>query len=214
MNTGVMNLRHRVGALCWTAVLLYFVAQPVVAAAWTGRYSWSRNYISDLGLVSCTPELCSPRHAVMNAIMVLTGGLVLVGVVLLWPSLTTRRLSAVGLVLVAIGGLGTATAGLFPADALPLVHGMAAATHIPLQAVGLLLLGLGNRRERPLFGRVTALFGVVAVVGTAVFFSGVLASTAVGAAERLADYPFYAGLVVAGLMLIFRRSADSGTVET
>ena len=42
------------GGLAWIAgTVVYFVAQPVVASAWSPGYSWLHNYISDLGNTAC-----------------------------------------------------------------------------------------------------------------------------------------------------------------
>ena len=63
-----------VGGGAWIlSTLLYFLAQGYVAAGWVHpTYSWSSNYISDLGNTTCglfkVPHgndvlVCSPRHA-------------------------------------------------------------------------------------------------------------------------------------------------------
>src|SRR6266540_3927025 len=80
-----------VGAGCWLLTLVYFAAQPVVAAAWDPPYSVAANTISDLGNTSCgvfdrpdgtSAYVCSPRHTLMNATFVVTGLLTTAGAVL------------------------------------------------------------------------------------------------------------------------------------
>ena len=86
--------RSRFAGLVWFFVGGYFVAQPVVASAWPRPYSWSVDYISDLGATRCGPAVCSPRHLVMNLAFVAAGILVVLGVVLLWTWLRSTRTGA------------------------------------------------------------------------------------------------------------------------
>jgi hypothetical membrane protein len=46
--------RQRWGALLWILGLLAFPAQAITAAQWPQPYSWSTNFISDLGVTTCS----------------------------------------------------------------------------------------------------------------------------------------------------------------
>ena len=87
------RLAVAVGGIAWIAATLqYFAAQGVAATAWHPPYSWSGNYISDLGNTACGPfavphgasmYVCSPRHALMNGSFVVLGALFVTGTLLL-----------------------------------------------------------------------------------------------------------------------------------
>ena len=91
--------RTRVGAvLLVVGTVQFLVAHLVVQHAWPTPYSWTRNYLSDLGAVTCGGQpgdiVCSPLHAVMNSAFVLQGVLLIGGTVLTagaWTASTARR---------------------------------------------------------------------------------------------------------------------------
>jgi hypothetical membrane protein len=102
--------RLTIGALFLMATSEFFLVQSIAQMAWPG-YSVSRYDISALGVTECGPYsngsggltfyACSPLHAVMNAGFILLGVLTIAGVLLtrsIWPR---RRLTSVGLTLVA-----------------------------------------------------------------------------------------------------------------
>lgn len=109
-----MTPRLAAGAAALLLSVQYFVAEAVAAAAWTRPYSYSRNYISDLGVTRCIGAgPCSPLGAVMNAGFVLSGLLAIAAAILLLP-LVPRRAGkrAVVLSLAVIHGLGSIGVGL------------------------------------------------------------------------------------------------------
>src|ERR1700737_1918360 len=94
--------RTRLGAVCWLLTGEYFVARPIVAAAWPRPYSYLHNYISDLGNTACGPfaysqttsvYVCSPLHPLMNASFVVVGLLTVAGAVLTWRAWPRRWLT-------------------------------------------------------------------------------------------------------------------------
>jgi hypothetical membrane protein len=106
------------GRLAAGAVVLllcgqYWVAEAVTAAAWRTPYSYSRNFISDLGVTACLPRgPCSPWGAVMNGGLMLSGVLAVLAAVLLAP-LVPNRSARRGLVgLAVLHGIGSAVVGL------------------------------------------------------------------------------------------------------
>lgn len=78
------------------AAVQYVVAEAVTASAWANpQYSYSNNFISDLGVPSCGGVLqgrtiCSPLYAVMNIGFVVQGVLFVVAAVLLFRLLPGR----------------------------------------------------------------------------------------------------------------------------
>lgn len=109
-----MTRRLFAGAAALLLSAQYFVAEAIAAAAWTRPYSYTRNYISDLGVTRCVPMgPCSPLGAVMNAGFLLSGLLAITAAILLLPLVprrSGRRLVVMALVLVH--GLGSIGVGL------------------------------------------------------------------------------------------------------
>ncbi len=93
------TFRIRVGAvLLALGTVQFFAAHLIAQRAWPSPYSWTTNYISDLGAVTCAPgssdAVCSPLHAVMNTAFLLQGALLIGGTVLTaeaWTASTGRR---------------------------------------------------------------------------------------------------------------------------
>jgi hypothetical membrane protein len=138
------------GAWSWVlATTLFLLAQVVTGAGWTRSYSWASNNISDLGVTSCGPWpdggrwVCSPFHAVMNVGFVVTGGLVVLGVVLRWRS--DRAVAGAAGACVLIAGAAYTVAGLAPADRHENVHVVLAA--LPLFVFGNVGLVLAAARR-------------------------------------------------------------------
>jgi len=102
---------RRWGRALWVGCLQFFVAEAVAAAGFVGSYSFHRNYISDLGALSCGAG-CSPLHPLMNASFVLQGVLIFAGAFVVWPLFPRGALSRLALGLVAASGLGVALVGL------------------------------------------------------------------------------------------------------
>jgi len=90
--------------------LIFLVAEAVTARAWTQpRYSYLRNWISDLGVPDPGTfqgrPIDSPLHVVMNTGFVLSGVALLVGVSVLARTLTGKtRPAAVALAVIAATG--------------------------------------------------------------------------------------------------------------
>ena len=194
--------------------IIYFVVQPIVAGAWDPAYSFSDNTISDLGNAQCrTAEeswrqgtyLCSPRHLLMNVTLVLVGLFTMLGALLAhdyWPS---SRLAIGGLALVAISGVGGILVGLAPSDVNLSMHVAGAALQFP-GAVGPLLLGIATPRERQWERIFSLAIGVVGIVGSLLFVSGLHMGLGVGGAERLAFDPLTIWTIVLGATILWHAS--------
>jgi hypothetical membrane protein len=209
-----------IGAVLWIVnTIQYGAAQLVVAAAWHTHYSWTGNYISDLGNTQCGPfavhgtptYVCSPLHAVMNGSFVLSGVLTLVGTILLWRSWPPSRRTTVALVLWLVAGVLKVVVGLAPENTISGLHLLGAA-NLPLLSVAIVLLSSAIHRTR----RGLAIFGLV--VGS-VGLAGAILSTAAqtagsaldlglgnGGMERLAGYPGNAWMTVVGLAVVSAAS--------
>lgn len=199
------------GAICWVLTLEYFVAQAIAQVKWPG-YSLSRYDVSALGITTCGPfedpstgesiAACSPWHLAMNAGFVALGVLIILGAVLLrqvWPR---RRLTTIGLVLVALSGLGEIFAGLAPGNVNLLLHSIGALLHWICGSIGLILLGCAVWRTRRLLASLTLLCGVVVLIGFFLYGNQTYLGLGRGGMERVVAYPLTIWLILFGASLL------------
>jgi hypothetical membrane protein len=205
------------GAACWVLLVVFFAGQAVAQAASRAPYSLTGNYISELGSTACGPftlatyhaQVCSPLHDVMNATFVVSGLLALLGAVLTRRAWPARRLSAAGLVLLGLGGVGQAVAGLRPENVDLGLHSLGAFFGIAGSNVGLLLLGCAVWRARRGFGTATVATGAVGLVGFVLTGAAPEAGFAVGTVERLAVYPMVLWMIGTGAVLLLTARRGS-----
>jgi hypothetical membrane protein len=186
-----MTFRRWGGAL-WVGCLQFFVAEAVAAGGFVGSYEYRRNYISDLGALSCG-ENCSPLHALMNASFVLQGVLILAGAFLVWPLFPRGLLSRLALGLVAASGFGVALVGVAPEDLAPGWHYLGAAENLLLCNAGAALLGVALLREGAaprVVGLLSLAFGMIGLGGLGGLAFGYDFGLGLGGVERVAAYPF------------------------
>lgn len=237
--TAISARRTVVAGILLTATALYFLAEFVVARAWTRPYDWSANMISDLGVPECLGDLtrdgglavadryvCSPWHAVMNSTFVLVGALG-VGAALALAPLLPRPWRRITVALATVNGLALACVGLFPGSAgeFPdgprariVVHPIAAyvehVSGLALMAIAVLLLA----RTRPALAAVAAV--LIAVSGIAALVIPWANPLGPGGTERAAIDPFLWWRCLLGLALLTsavrrsRRTADRSTGPT
>ncbi len=110
---------QRLAAGLWLAAALFYVGSELAAAsAFSPRYSYARNYISDLGVTLCGTiyegrSIRSPLHGLMNGDLIIQGLLFPGGALAISRSLS--RATASALVAVAtLNGIGNALIGAFP----------------------------------------------------------------------------------------------------
>jgi hypothetical membrane protein len=221
------------GGVVWIiSTVLYFVAQGYVASAWSRpRFSWTANYISDLGNTKCglfsVPHgskylVCSPRHTTMNVTFILVGILVIAGALLLrrfWPA---GRRATWATTLFVISGVGKVIVGLVPENTRIGLH-LIGALNVPIMAVGMILVSLSFiARDRSL--------AIVGILLAGISLLGFVLSTAgefshhfylgfgVGGMERISDYPTNLWLLLLGVIVIASpslvdRAPTSPTVD-
>jgi len=193
------------GACSWVLAAIFFLlAQLVAGAAWTRPYSWASHNISDLGATSCGPWqgggrwVCSPWHEVMNIGFVITGVLVVLGVVLRWRC--DRALAGPAGVCVLLAGVAYVVAGFAPADKHENVHVVLAA--LPLFLFGNVGLVLAAARRSPwssALRRTSLLMGVVGLVAMILFFGSHYLGLGQGGMERVVVWPLLVVLVAVAL---------------
>ena len=195
---------RRWGGALWVGCLQFFVSEAVAAAGFAGSYTYSRNYISDLGALSCGAG-CSPLHALMNASFALQGVLIIAGAFVVWPLFLRGALSGLALGLIAASGLGVFLVGLAPEDFAPGWHYLGAAENLLLCNAGAALLGVALLREGSAPGAVGLLslaFGLIGLGGLGGLAFGFDFGLGSGGVERVAAYPFPLWIAGMGAWLI------------
>ena len=206
-----------VGGVAWiVGTLVYFIAQPLVASAWTPGYSWLHNYISDLGDTACgsfaVPHgtamyVCSPRHGAMNSAFIVNGVLLGCGAVALrnfWPQRTVTR-RAIALLLIA--AVLKVVVGLAPENVDVSLH-LLGALNVPLGSVAILMLSASAGQSRPAVSVVGTVLAIIGLAGSALSIAAQFGTTAlyfglgVGGMERVATYPGSAWALIVGIAAI------------
>jgi hypothetical membrane protein len=196
---------RRWGGALWVGCLQFFVAEAIAAAGFVGSYSYRRNYISDLGALSCAGGGCSPLHALMNASFVLQGVLIFSGAFVVWPLFPRGALSRLALGLVAASGLGVALVGLAPEDSVPSWHYLGAAENLLFCNAGAALIGVALLRDGSApraVGLLSLAFGLIGLAGLGGLASGHDFGLGLGGVERVAAYPFPLWIAGMGAWLI------------
>jgi hypothetical membrane protein len=198
------KLRHGLGPLLWALCCQYFFAEIIAAHAFRGEYSLADNYISDLGAVLCTPALCSPLHAFMNASFVLQGFLIFAGSVFLRRNFRHSYGTEAGLLLLAVSGVGLVCVGLAPEDINPALHYSGATAHFLSGGVGMVVLGLSllGRARTAKLGRITLAAGTTTLVASVLLGKHHYLGLGVGGMERFAAYPYTAWLTGIGVGML------------
>ena len=214
--------RVAIGGACWVLTVVFFVGQAVAQAASTAPYSLRGSYISDLGNTACGPfalgtyhaDVCSPLNGLMNATFVVSGLLSIAGPILTqraWPS---RRLTAVGLALLALGGAGEVLVGFRPENVNIGLHGLGAAFGIAGANLGVLLLGIGVWSARRWTAILSLVVGAVGVVCYLQLGSPPALALGIGLVERLAAYPLVVWQIAVGAFLLWSAIRSERSAPT
>lgn len=164
--------------------------------------------VSDLGITVCgTVKIggipgyyCSPLYLALNAGFVITGVAILLGVYLtrdVWPR---SKSGSVGMVLLALAGVGKVAAGLSPANIDLTIH-LLDIPGLALGNIGMIFLGraLGVESER--VARFTETLGGTGIIGLLGFLVGSHSEVG-GLLERIGGYPLIIWVAAIGITLI------------
>ncbi|MGW6280315.1 DUF998 domain-containing protein [Kribbella sp. NPDC055071] len=224
---GTRSMKWTIAAVALiVAALQYVIAEAVTASGWKNpTYSYSYNFISDLGVPSCGGEvqgrtICSPLHTVMNAGFVVQGLLVILAALLVFG--LRRRTS---LVLAVVHGVGIVLVGLVHgspesiADGAIRWHGLGAAMAILggnalWIVVGRDVLRRQGKRWLGIVGIALGALGLVCLLVLATFMVSGNVPDNVAVFERGSVYTIMAAEFVAGLALLVSRGPRNRRVET
>jgi hypothetical membrane protein len=205
------SVRHGAYVLI-VGVLVFLVGMIVTQIGYGSSYSLTHNYISDLGAVNCGVlsghyydggYVCSPWHLAFNISIVIMGLLLILGVILIRTAFPPRTTRTVGLLFLALAGIGAIGVGLSPEDVNIQVHTLSAAIAFVLGNASLLILALAMFRDTRWdgFRAYTLLSGLVGLVAFFLFYFKVYLGLGVGGMERLIVAPLLLWALVIGIHL-------------
>jgi hypothetical membrane protein len=192
------------------AALVFFVCEAIAAASVSPHYSYTANYISELGVPGSTPLAW-----VMNLSFWLQGILFLAGAVLASRASATGR-RRLFVVLVAMAALGDVLVATFHGNALAAGDTNAAALHwwgtllailggnAAIIAGSSVVAGLVNTRWYRPVSVALAVLGFFALL----FIGHAIGQLHPGLWERGAVYPIFVWQMLSAVLLIARRKAD------
>jgi hypothetical membrane protein len=197
---------------------VFFVAHAIAQLAWPG-YSISQYDVSALAVTQCgsytngagglTFYACSPLHLVMNVGFILTGICTTAGSLLTRSIWLRRRVTSVGVVLVAASGCGAILTGLFPANLNFGLHVLGALIYFLTAGSGILLLGFGVRtRSRRLAAWSLALGGTT-IAGFVLYNSQTFLGLGPGGMERVLGFSPVVWAIGLGVALLFQGHIDN-----
>ncbi len=200
------------GGLLWLTSAQFFLAQFLVQQGWKGSrpYSLKGSWISDLGATSCGTYrggsgiiVCSPRHLLLNAGLVVLAVQVAGGALLLRRLLPTSRWVTASSTLLVVSGAALPFVAGFPEDTGKPWHAIAATLHLGAAGLGMVAAGLALRTcGHPRISALTLLLGAASVIGTLLTGAGSGAGVGRAAIERLAAWPFTAWTTLAGALIL------------
>ena len=220
--------RLRWGAALWTLCLLTFPAQVIAAAQWPNPYSWSSNFISDLGVTACRTfdagthverYICSPGHLLANGSTIANGAFMAVGAILLWSAWPRQRVGKAAMSFLAAGGALVMLVGFLPWDTHPEAHDAAALAQALMQWIGMAILAValkGSTAARWALALTLASLAL-SIAGFVLFIDAISGgpsiSLGLGITERLAFDTLTIWGAVLGVILLMttpgRRSTTS-----
>jgi hypothetical protein len=213
VRTPSLPRRITLGALAWAACAEFFVFQVITQSAATG-YSMADHDISYLGIAGCGSfidptgqpfDICSPLHLWFNISLVLLGALMVVGLVLTRPLWPRGKLTKVGRVLYAVGGLGAMAAGTWTVETNMALHVAGAVLNFLLGSAGIILLSLALRRHAPSIALLGLVVGIVTLAGFMLYGTGLYLGLGRGGMERVGGYAAALWPVLMGMAILGGR---------
>lgn len=188
----------------------YFIAQFVVAAAWTAvPYSVKFNVISDLGNTVCGQYgnrfVCSPEHGLMNLSFSLLGITMAIGSLFIYQEFKRTWQSLIGFLLMGLSGVGTLLVGIYPENDNSLLHGIGAGMAFGLGNLSLIVLALAITQAQNLFRWYTGLSGVFALIALGLYLTHTYLGLGQGGMERVVAHPQTIWLILFGAYMTATR---------
>jgi hypothetical membrane protein len=205
-----MSTNRPAGHLLLLAAPIFVVGNAVTALGWDQPpFSLRVHNISDLGNVNCgiwdtsrPRPVCSPWHPLMNVTFVVTGLLIVAGLLLAWSALGRGAAVRAAQVSAIVGATGYVLAGVYPADVDENLHVLGALFVFVAGNVTMLAAASTSRSSSLGPMRWFALaMGLTGLAATALFLAQVDLGFGVGGMERVAVAPFLLWTIVLGARL-------------
>lgn len=230
-NVGTTDLGRRrlAGVALVLAVLVYLATEALAALHFAPSYSYSRNFISELGIPDCGAALyqhgppgCSPLSGAMNAGFIIEGGLFVLAAALLFVSLRGRRRYLFEFFAV-VHGSGLVLAGLFHAGGPDIANG-----HVAYHLLGaslaifggnlaITLAPIGDLADSASIGRSGQALGAIGLLAGTIFSVTVARQTPLwldyAVWERLSVYTIVAWDLSVGTWLIWASLRSPYRIE-
>lgn len=229
MNIPTFLKQHRlkIGGIAGILGIQYFVAEFIAASAWTTSYSWSRNYISDLGVPECLNAgqldrvVCSPLHNVMNASFITQAIIVAIVTICLIHILSKRWRYPVAFI-ATVYCIGLLLVGLFPGSVAEnlggdstrmMLHGIGALMAIVGGNILVITAALSLRTKFPDYAIVSLLLGIIGLVASLLFAVQIDLGFGIGTVERIAVDPIVLWTILTGAVMLAAIFGRSHTPE-
>lgn len=208
-----MDLRQLAGALCWLLGIQYYISEFITGRWYRPTYHYRTDYMSVLGIVSCTPQQCSPLHALMNSSFIAEGLLFFFGILLLRPRLPSNAAVRLSELYLAISNISLIGLGVFTQERIR-IHRLFAISHIVLGALGMLMLSAGymNRKNRKVMAILLHINGLAVLGSIALLMaSGYFTTIPEGLVERVSAYSVTDWMIIMGFVIFFRTVREIKT---
>lgn len=229
MNIPLFLKQHRlkIGGIAGILGIQYFLAEFIAASAWATSYSWSRNYISDLGVPEClnTGQLdrivCSPLHDVMNAGFILQAVIVATATACFIHLLSKRWRYPIA-VIATIYCIGLLLVGLFPGSVAEnlggdstrmMFHGIGALMAILGGNILVIMTALSVRTIFPDYAIISLLLGIIGLTASLLFAAQIDFGFGIGTIERIAVDPIVVWTMLTGVAVLTALFGRSRTPE-
>ncbi|WP_227995000.1 DUF998 domain-containing protein [Oceanobacillus sp. CFH 90083] len=151
------RLSIRIGLISWIALSAYFFIEAIVIRATTAPYSFMNQPMSDLGITTCGTDtyvlasyaICSPYHWLMNWTFFLTGLIILLGAVFLYPLWPKVRSAKIASFFIGIFGVSYGISGIVPADINFNWHTLTALPGMVVQIPAMILISIAIYKKMP-----------------------------------------------------------------
>ena len=212
----------RLGAVLWILSLQIFIVERVAMRVTRPAQSFTHDYVSNMGIVTCNAAFCSPLHSLFNASFMAQGILFAVGALLLWKVFPQLPESSAALVFLGLSGAGIAIAGLMPGDLHHNRHVVAGTLFFISGSVAVCLFGMvwlnaasPRRRTGWAFIAVGALMVMTTVMlqWRNVAIDNPLMRN-IGMVERVPAYGIPLSVATMGVLLLARRQVENEADET
>ncbi len=178
------------------AAFQFFVCEFLVAGSWRGTYSYSDNFISDLGVPYCGAQgtiPCSQSAVVMNASFVVLGMAIVVGAA--W-AYANKLGPAIAWLFLVVAGIGMVVAGIARSNTLWEAHSLGASLFFIFGGVSALTIGVSVWPETTSRARYAVIaFGVAALVAYFCYTYKWNLGLGTGGIERASAYSAILGYV-------------------